>query len=55
MESKPIWESRTFWFNVAMATVTFAGYLPPKYAVPVGAAGNIVLRVLTTAPVTLGS
>lgn len=53
MDTKNILQSRTFWFNVATAAITYAGYLPPQYATYIVAVGNIILRFLTTQPVTL--
>ena len=48
---KPIWQSRTFWFNVVSLTVALVEILPPRYAVPIITVGNIVLRFLTTVPI----
>lgn len=51
--SKPIYQSKTFYFNLAMLAVTVAGALPPKYGVPIASVGNILLRFLTDSPVTV--
>jgi hypothetical protein len=51
--TKSIFASKTFWFNVATALVTYGGYLPPKYAAIVLPLGNIALRFLTDAPVSV--
>jgi len=50
-DSKSLFASRTFWFNVATMVVTFAGILPTKYAAPIAAVGNILLRIITDQPV----
>lgn len=49
---KSILQSKVFWFNVLTLAATVSGYLPPEYAAPVSAIVNIVLRFLTTQPVT---
>lgn len=62
MEAKPIWLSRTFWFNVITLIVMIAGALsdPATYGPEIakGAAfilpvGNVILRWMTNQPVTL--
>jgi hypothetical protein len=53
MDSKNIFKSKTFWFNVALAAATMSDTLPPKYGVPVGVAGNLMLRILTNQPASI--
>ena len=50
---KSIFKSKTFWFNVLATAATYGNVLPPKYGIPVATVGNIGLRFLTTAPVSL--
>lgn len=45
--------SKTVWFNLAHWTLTIAGFLPAKYALTIGAVGNIVLRAVTNQPLNL--
>lgn len=58
MESKSIFKSRTFWFNV-LSLVALAGSgqlgipIPSKVAVPLLTIGNLGLRLLTNQPVSL--
>jgi len=64
MDTKSIWTSKTFWVNVISGMVMFLQgqevitLIPPKY-VPYEAAAvfglNIILRYITTQPVTLSS
>lgn len=58
MDSKSIFASKTFWFNVlSLAVVAGSGSLgvtiPPKVAVPLVTIGNLGLRWLTNQPVSL--
>lgn len=53
MDAKSILTSKTFWFNIVTAALDLAKILPPKYAVPVLFAGNILLRLVSNQPVTL--
>lgn len=53
MNVKSIFTSKTFWFNVATGAVSYSGYLPSKYAMPVAVVGNILLRFITKQPVTI--
>ncbi len=53
MFSKSLFKSKTFWFNVTAAVVHFSGFIDPKYAVPVAAVGNIILRLLSSGEVTV--
>lgn len=59
-DSKPIWQSKTFWVNSLTLAVTVLTYLSgvlPADAAPWIAGGlsiaNVVLRFLTEKPVTL--
>ncbi len=52
---KPIWKSKTFWFNALALAVTAAEILPPKWAGPVAAIGNIGLRIVSGQPIRLFS
>lgn len=61
MNSKSIFTSKTFWANVlgvaADAILHYSGVLPPEwqpYIVMAGGIINVVLRAITTQPVTLG-
>ena len=55
--SKPIWKSKTFWFNVLGGIATFllhaGAVLPPEWAAAALAIGNLLLRYVTKTPVTL--
>ena len=60
MEPRSIWQTKTVWFNVISAALLivalpeFAALIPElwiKYVVFAQAAGNIVLRYITTEPV----
>ena len=62
MEAKPMWQSKTFWFNLITLIVMVAGamsdpqtYGPEiaKYAALVLPVGNVVLRWMTKEPVSL--
>ena len=53
MFSKSLFKSKTFWFNVVATVVHFSGFVDPKYAVPVAAIGNIILRLLSSGEVTI--
>lgn len=62
MEPKPIWYSKTFWFNVITLVVMIAGALSDpatygpeiaKWAALILPVGNVVLRWMTNQPVTL--
>jgi hypothetical protein len=50
---KSIFASKTFWFNVAAVAVQVSQVVPlaPETTATVVGVGNIVLRLLTTAPV----
>lgn len=50
---KSILQSKVFWFNVLTLAATVSGYLPAEYAAPVAAIVNIMLRFVTSQPVTL--
>ena len=52
MNTKPWWQSKTLWFNIAsLAVAAGSGALgipiPPKVAVPVVTIGNAALRIIT--------
>lgn len=58
MNPKSLFASKTFWLNTAMigtqvASGSLGFEIPPKVAVPLLAASNIVLRLLTKQPVTV--
>ncbi len=63
MESKPFYQSKTFWFNILAGVIAIAGifgfasFEPSSEVLEVigviVAAVNIVLRYVTTKPVTL--
>jgi hypothetical protein len=66
MDSKPIWKSKTFWFNVIAGGVAvlsaldigFTGELDPSlepYIVPIVAVINLILRAVTKSAVYLRS
>jgi hypothetical protein len=56
-DSKSIFKSKTFWFNVlgtaATVLVNAANVLPPQYSVIALGIGNLILRFVTKTPVTL--
>lgn len=57
MLTKPFWTSRTLWVNVLTAAVALgSGHLgfevPAHVAVPLVAIANVILRFLTTQPVS---
>ena len=52
-ETKHILFSKTFWLNAVTIGFAFAGLLPQKYAVPVLAALNIGLRLVSSGSVTV--
>jgi len=51
--SKPIWQSKVFWANILGTALMMSGYLPPTYGVPAMGILNILLRAITTQPVTI--
>lgn len=51
--TKNILKSKTFWFNVLTLAVTVSGFMPAKYAAPVSAIGNVILRLITSQPCTI--
>lgn len=62
MSAKSIWASKTFWLNLLVALATFvvevspAGPelgVDPKWVLIAVTAANIILRYVTTQPVTL--
>jgi len=57
MNSKQWWKSRTIWANVIMAIPVILDKLgpnviPAEYSATIVAIVNVVLRLITTAPVT---
>jgi hypothetical protein len=50
---KPLWKSKTFWFNALTIATEVANIapLPPGASVVVGALVNIGLRMVTAEPV----
>jgi hypothetical protein len=55
MQSKPWWKSKTIWFNILSVGLLFTPLAPLSPAVvgAVIASGNVVLRTITTQPITL--
>jgi hypothetical protein len=62
MDPKPIWQSKTFWFNViatgldVLALTELGGILPKEaaaYITVLQGIGNILLRRISSGPVTL--
>jgi hypothetical protein len=52
--SKPIYQSKTFWFNVLSVIVTVAGVVPvTPVTMGIAAVGNVILRIVTNQPVTI--
>jgi len=54
--SKPFWRSKTFWFNVLGVGMHYTGAVPASvapYVVPLLGTMNIILRGVTTQPVTI--
>lgn len=57
MNTKPWWQSKTLWFNILTLGLDAASgqlgfHIPPNVAVPILAAGNIGLRLITSQPVS---
>jgi len=53
-KAKSIFQSKTFWFNLASSVAVISGALPPsKTVLAVAAAANIGLRLITTQPAVL--
>lgn len=60
MTPKPLWKSRTFWFNVIMASIEIGQLLAqnqvidPKWMLIATGVGNIIIRLFfTDSPATL--
>lgn len=57
MDPKSIFKSRMFWFNLAAGAIqafpTFAPLIPQPWGIVATALVNIVLRAMTTQPVTV--
>lgn len=51
--SKSIFKSKVFWFNVVTCGAHFLGYLPADIAGIVVPIVNVVLRYVTTEPVSV--
>ena len=57
---KSIWSSKTFWFNVITILLGFAEVVAKTYPIPpevlalIIGLGNLVLRMITSQPVTIG-
>ena len=49
---KSLLKSKTFWINVIGLALQISGVVDPKYGVPAMAILNVVLRGLTTEPIT---
>jgi hypothetical protein len=53
MDAKSLFQSKTFWINLVTGVLAVAGVLPPQVSIPVIAAANIILRVVSGQPVTV--
>lgn len=53
MDPKSLLKSKTFWFNVLSLAATYSGYLPPQYAAVAVPLANLLLRYVTTSPVSV--
>lgn len=57
--AKPFWQSKTFWWNMAtlglevVQALGQVGVIPPGTLMIVNAVGNVVLRFVTTQPVSM--
>jgi hypothetical protein len=49
---KPIWKSKTFWFNLLSGAAALSGSIPlkPEHSAIVVSVVNIALRLATTTP-----
>lgn len=52
-DPKPFYKSKTFWANTIAVGANYVAAAPPKYAVPALAGLNVLLRFLTTQPVSV--
>lgn len=52
--SKPWWKSKTIWFNILSIGILFTPFAPlsPALSGAIIASGNLVLRAVTTQPIT---
>lgn len=50
---KGFWKSKTFWANVVLAGSAYVGYLPADIAPYVVVGVNLILRYLTTGPISV--
>lgn len=60
MDTKPLWQSKTFWLHILTMAATYGGMasnvLPPQaaaIAVAVQGVAGIILRLVTDEPVTI--
>ena len=53
MPTKSLLLSKTFWANIAGLALTLSGVLPQKWGVPVMAAANIILRLISNQAITI--
>lgn len=62
MQTKPIWQSKTFWFNVLVVVIGVAAVMADpaqygdevaKWAALILAVGNVVLRTISSGAVTM--
>ncbi len=53
MIDKHLLQSKTFWFNFIVIVLTVADVTPGKYAPLTIGLGNIILRLLSSAPCTV--
>ena len=52
MGGKALVYSKTFWVNLLGFAVSVAGLVDPKYGLPALAVLNVILRLMTSAPIT---
>lgn len=53
MKKKSLITSKTFWFNLLAVAVTLGDFIPSKYGLPLIAAGNIILRLMSSQAMTV--
>jgi len=49
---KALVTSRTFWLNILGGASMLGGLLPPKIGGPLLAIGNVLVRLITTGPIS---